>query len=121
MPIFRGFASSTIGDGGMTLFWKDVWLNETFEEAYPRAFSFSTNEDVSVKEFLTAPRLYDNFLLPLSPQALDEIRDLQARTAIELTPSCDVWTYPWGPAYSSSQYYKFCFKDLQPHISTAWL
>jgi hypothetical protein len=32
---------------------------------------------VLVKDFLTAPRLFDNFLLPLSPQALDEVRELQ--------------------------------------------
>jgi hypothetical protein len=121
MPIFRGFASSMVRDGEMTLFWKDVWINDIAEEAFPRAFSFSVNEDVSVKDFLTAPRLSDNFLLPLSPQALDEVRELQARTAIEIAPSPDVWSYPWGPIYSSRQYYKFYFKDLQPHISTTWL
>jgi hypothetical protein len=101
-----------VQDGGMTLFSKDVWMNEIAEEAFPRAFSFSVNEDVSVKEFLNAPRLFDNFLLPLSPQALEEVKELQARTAIELTPNSDVWSYPCGPVYSSRQYYKFCFKDL---------
>jgi hypothetical protein len=121
MPIFRGFASSKIGDGGLTLFWKDVWLEETTEAAFPRAFSCATNEDIYVKEFLIAPRLSDNFLLPLSPQAMDELRDLQAKTATELTSNSDVWSYPWSPAYTSSQYYQFCFKDLQPHISTIWL
>jgi hypothetical protein len=71
MTIFRGFASSTIGDGGLTLFWKDVWFDETIEEAFPRAFSFSTNDDISITEFLTAPRLSDHFLLHISPQAMD--------------------------------------------------
>jgi hypothetical protein len=48
-------------------------MNDIAAEAFPRALSFSVNEDVFVKDFLTAPRLSDNFLLPLSPQALDEV------------------------------------------------
>jgi hypothetical protein len=76
MPIFRGFASSDVKDGAMTLFWKDLWLEEVNEEAFPRAFSFSNNEDVFVQDFLTSNSLGHNFHLPLSPLAMEEIRNL---------------------------------------------
>jgi hypothetical protein len=48
MPIFRGFAVSSVNNGAMTLFWKDSWLDGILQETYPRAFSYSTSEDVSV-------------------------------------------------------------------------
>jgi hypothetical protein len=48
MPVFRGFAASSVNDGAMTPFWKDSWLDGTSQETYPRAFSYSSSEDVSV-------------------------------------------------------------------------
>jgi hypothetical protein len=121
MPTFRGFASSNIRDGGMTLFWKDLWLDEINEEAFPRAFSFSTNEDVSVQDFLTGNSLAHNFHLPLSPLAMEEIRTLQTKANIDLDQGSDSWSYSWGNNYTSRQYYQFCFRELQPHISFLWL
>jgi hypothetical protein len=61
MPDYRGFATSTVNDGAMTLFWKDSWLEGTLQETYPRAFSCSSAEDVSVQQFLSASCLADNF------------------------------------------------------------
>jgi hypothetical protein len=48
MPIFRGFATSTVEDGLSTLFRKDDWLSGVNVEKFPRAYSFASNEDVSV-------------------------------------------------------------------------
>jgi hypothetical protein len=121
MPIFRGFAVSSINNGAMTLFWKDSWLDGILQEVFPRAFSYSTSEDVSVQQFLTAGSLADNFWLPLSPQALEEVRTLQTDSAITLQDEDDSWSYPWGGTYTSSQYYQFCFRDSNPHISICWL
>jgi hypothetical protein len=34
----------------------------------------------------------------------------------------DSWAYEWGTAkYSSSLYYKFCFKEITSHIAFTWL
>jgi hypothetical protein len=76
-PIFRGIGSCQVGNGTTMLFWKDVWMGQIASEKFPRAFSFTHDEDKLVQEFITAPRLANNFWLPVSSQALDEIRELQ--------------------------------------------
>jgi hypothetical protein len=63
------------------LFWKDDWLDQIISEKFPRAFSYCLHEDISVQKFLTAPTLSDNFSLPLSPEALQEVKDLQEEAA----------------------------------------
>jgi hypothetical protein len=61
-------------------------------------------------------------MLPLSPQALEEVRELQNLIAeVSISSEPDIWTYPWGKEYTSSKFYKFCFKDIHPHISFLWL
>jgi hypothetical protein len=94
-PIFRAITNVKIGDGGSTLFWKDNWENKKFVDIYPRAFSFVKNEDVPVQDFLAANRLPGSFHLPLSPQALEETRSLQASVAHVIMEICtnDKWTY----------------------------
>jgi hypothetical protein len=85
-PIFRGVASAKIGDGTSTLFWKDLWLSQINAEKFPRAFSYVTKEDASVHEVLNASRLSENFFLPLLPEAMAELRLLQAQTvSMQLT------------------------------------
>ena len=72
---------------------------------------FSVNEDVSVQFFLTAPALADNFHLPLSPEALQEVRLLQ-QDCQNLTiqqQHKDKWVYPWGQKYTSSKFYHSLF------------
>jgi hypothetical protein len=96
--IFRGIAVSYVNDGCSTLFWKDKWLSNINSEEFPRAFSYTKNEDISVRDFLTSNQLSLNFSLPLSPQALDEIRVLQGLAAhIDFSNDThDTWTYEWG-------------------------
>jgi hypothetical protein len=85
-PIFRGIASAKIGDGTTTLFWKDLWLSQINAKKFPRAFSYATREDVSVQGILNASSLSDNFFLPLSPEAMAELRLLQAQNvSVQLT------------------------------------
>jgi hypothetical protein len=122
--IFRGIAVSYVNDGCSTLFWKDKWLSNINSEEFPRAFSYTKNEDVTVREFLTANQLSQNFTLPLSPQAIEEVRTLQRLAAhIDFSnDSHDTWTYDWGAAtYTSSAYYKFCFRECTTHVSFLWL
>jgi hypothetical protein len=59
---------------------------------------------VSAQQFLAANRLADNFHLPLSLEALEETRSLQANVTHVIMETCinDKWTYVWGSeAYSS--------------------
>jgi hypothetical protein len=122
MPIYRGIASCSIKDGTSTLFWKDVWLDQVNAEAFPRAFSFVKDEDVSVHQFLSASRLADSFHLPISPEAMEEVRSIQRKSShIQLSDDHDIWSYPWGKQYTPSQYYNFCFREISPHESFLWL
>jgi hypothetical protein len=105
MPVFRGFAACTIGNGQSALLWKDEWLANIKSDCFLRAYSFSMDEDVSIKKFLTASSLSDNFHLPLSPEAMQEVRDLQRLVRqVDMIAGDDIWSYPWGPSYSPSQY-----------------
>jgi hypothetical protein len=96
MPTFRGFASTRIKDGSMTLFWKDTCLDSINSKLFPKAFSFAIEEDLSVQQqFLIASKLADNFSLPLSPEAYNEAREMRNRTStLQLVPDHDVWSYP---------------------------
>jgi hypothetical protein len=109
-----------VDPGNTVLFWKDVWMREVAVEHCPRAFSFALDEDVSVKQFLSAPRLVDNFSLPVSPEAMTEIRVLQtaSRHIDFASANPDRWCYIWGsPKYTSQKYYQYYFKDITPHAA----
>jgi len=122
--IFRGIALSSIGNGTSTLFWKDNWQHGVFEDSHPRIFSYLRKEDMSVQEFLSSDSLHNTFFLPLSPKALEELKDIQniCREVTMTQDNSDKWSYVWGnDKFSSSLYYQFYFKDLEPHIAFKWL
>jgi hypothetical protein len=124
MPIYRSIASPKIGNGRTALFWKDKWLNTILSDEYPRAFSYALTEDITVTDFLSATSLAENFNLPLSPEALQEVRQLQIDAQhVDLQQNTqDKWVYEWkSDKYSSRLYYKYCFRELKPHISIQWL
>jgi hypothetical protein len=124
MPIHREISSTQIGHGGTVLFWKDKWLNEIVSDEYPRAYSYALSEDVTVQSFLSSNSLAENFNLPLSPEALQEVRNLHrdASQIILQENVQDKWTYEWASdKYSSRPFYKYCFTELKPHISFQWL
>lgn len=72
---------------------------------------------------LTAQNANEVFHLPMSQQAMQEARDLQlATTECQVDPDRkDVWTYIWGPQYSSSRYYKFCFQNVVADQAFGWI
>jgi hypothetical protein len=101
-----------------------MWSDSVIDEEFPRAFLFCRDEDISVQEFITTPALSDNFHLPLSPEAYNEVREMQNRAShLELdSQQLDQWSYIWGDAnFSSSKYYKFCFREIEPHPSFNWI
>ena len=97
-PQYRGVSCVQVVDGTTTLFWKDLWLDNTLDVSHPRAFSFALHEDASIKDFLESTSLHDLFHLPLSPEALMEVRDLQSLSTRmrQSTTIADVWHYTWG-------------------------
>ena len=123
-PIYRGIAQCNIVSSASILMWKDPCSDDLASDSFPRAYSFSLNEDVSAFDFLTAGSLAENFALPISTQALDELRELQQLVAhIEIDPQGkDTWTYVWGAdKFVAKRYYQFCFRKIQPHVTFSWL
>jgi hypothetical protein len=122
--VFRGIASCQVGDGTTVLFWKDKWMGHIASDQYPRAFSFSLDEDKSVQDFISAPTLADNFWLPVSSQAREEIRELQntSRDLVLDPHEKDRWVYDWGATtFTSQKYYQYCFSDITVHAAYGWL
>ena len=117
-PKYRGVSCVQVVDGTTALVWKDLWLDNTLESSHPRAFSFALHEDTSVKDFLESTSLHGLFHLPLSPEALLEVQDMQSITT-HMRPStatADVWHYTWGqPEFKAADYYKFCFRLAPRH------
>ena len=76
-PIFRGISQVQVVSSTTALFWKDLWGNDVLQSSPPpHAFSFAMHEDVTIKDFLERTALSEAFHLPLSPQALNEVRDI---------------------------------------------
>lgn len=112
-----------IGDGLTTLFWKDLWCGQVLAETHPRAFSYSSAEDLTVRAFLQMESVRDGFHLPLSIQARQEVEDMQTITAdyqID-TEMRDTWTYAWGSKYTSAKFYQFYYRDVTTDDSFRWI
>lgn len=111
-PVFRGISQVRVVSSTTALVWKDLWAVDVLENSHPHAFSFAMHEDETVKNFLESTSLLETFHLPLSPQALAEVRDIQqismhmhASTSVN-----DVWHYTWGKSvYQPADYYRFFF------------
>ena len=111
-PSFRGITQVRVVSGMTALVWKDLWAVDVLENSHPHVFSFAMHEDETVKEFLESTAMSEAFHLPLSPQALDEVRDIQQlSTHMHLSTSDnDVWYYTWGKSiYQPADYYRFFF------------
>ena len=92
MPTYRGVTKVQIRSGEMALFWRDDWCNHILEEQFPRAFSYATGEDASVRSMLTISEVREAFHLPLSTQAHDELRRIQnVVSSTTLSDERDVW------------------------------
>ena len=112
-PTCRGITECKVLLGSSVLFWKDNWLGNEMALTHPRAYSFAASQDISVREFLSTGELAALFHLPLSPQALNEVRQIQlASASISLTVADvgDEWAFVWGSRkFTVSTYYKYCF------------
>ena len=126
MPIYRGITKAQVHTGKDILFWKDHWTDGILAQTHPRAFSFASQEDISVRDFLGAKTLHEMFHLPLSVQAHAETRDLQSIVRdIPLNDSLsgnDSWNCTWATqTYSANKYYNSYFREVRAHQTYTWL
>ena len=70
-----------------------------------------------------SPTLGQNFYLPLSVQARDELDDLQTSLAsLELTEVNDAWHPIWGSEeLASSKFYLHCFRGMEADDAFKWI
>jgi hypothetical protein len=81
-------------------------------DAFPRLFSFTLNEDISVADFIGSTIHFNLFALPLSVQAFDELNEVQDLLQHTITneSSNDIRIFSWGSSqYTSAKYYNFIF------------
>jgi len=123
-PIYRAITTVTIGDGSSVLFWKDHCLFPSMADEFPRLYSYARDEDVSVQGLLTAASIGASFHLPLSAQAMEELRDMQVAAAdVTMTlGSRDSWDTIWqGGRFTSSKYYMHCFREEESDAAFKWV
>lgn len=122
--IYRGVTSVKVNAGDTVLFWKDMWCNDLISITHPRAFSFSRDEDMSVRTLLSGQTLSQIFHLPLSVEAREEVHDLQQVTS-HLNPGTidkDSWCCIWGGSeFRTSKYYSHCFSEMQVDVAFTWI
>ena len=86
-----------INEGYTALFWSDHWkLGQevnTLQSRYPRLFSYAKDPWITVKELFETQDIYQNFHLPLSAQAYEDMINLQSlmESHNRVPGSKDVW------------------------------
>ena len=94
---YRVMMKCEIGNGSTALFWSDLWKKNTFDIMFPRLFSYAKDKLISVQEVLNTESLFDLFHLPLSIQALEELRLLEGIIDQEYSSEdYDKWIEPSG-------------------------
>lgn len=115
--IFRSIAKCELGNGSSVCFWDDLWTDSVLAQTYPRLASFARNDGVSVLEVMQAEDMDELFLLPLSQQAFEELKNLQAH--LQTLPynmnNEDRWIPKWGNTYTSRRFYSKVFSNIEAH------
>lgn len=91
---FKGLAQASVVSGSSCFFWTDVWDDNIRSIQYPQLFSYAKDKNLSVQQFLQPQDLLDNFFLPLSEEAFDQLLDMfQLLSNTNLQEGADRWTY----------------------------
>jgi hypothetical protein len=123
---FRGIVAVKMGKGNTFLFWSDNWIvnqgNVPLKSRFPRLFSYVLNENVSAAEAYSTVELEDMFYLPLSTIAYQELQELKQVMETNLVlDQQDVWSYCWGPKYTTAQFYRKIHAHIKVPNIYRWL
>lgn len=122
---FSGIANCSVGDGNTVMLWHDIWNNHNLQNQLPRLYSHAKNVKVSVAQYMVNNAIEDNFHLPMTPEAFNELHELN-NIITELNQNQDrqrdEWHYIWGSrAYSTSKFYMIPFLAIQPPQPIRWI
>jgi hypothetical protein len=123
MDKFKSFAVVSVGDGSTVIFWKDRWSGMIPAQQFPELFSFAKYPVDSFAAIAQRPHFLQNFFLPLSVQANDQLGVLLDRIADRpLLDAPDLWTYAWGNAnFSTAKAYKLLVGHRPTHPLFLWI
>jgi hypothetical protein len=100
-------------------------LTEPLEVTYSKLFSFAKDKLVSIRHAISITELSSAFHLPLSAEAVSELRDLQRNlTGFVLSPSAkDTWNIVTSKTGSCipSKIYKLHFQHIPNHFPSKWI
>lgn len=122
---FRGVAVCVPNKGDTISFWEDLIDGIVHSNVYPRLLNFAKEPRISLWKLRNAEPLLDYFRIPMTRQAYNEFLELQNELS-EMPPAVldenDRWVFIWGhQSYSSSKFYQYQFRSLQPHRSITWI
>jgi hypothetical protein len=121
---YRAVSSIKVGNGSSALFWSDSWKNQLLDNSFPRLFSFFRDKLQSVKEFLEKVSMLDNFHLPLSIEAHQELQQMMDFIIdVSLNPEADdKWDINLNSGgFRPSKVYIHAFKHLEIHQPSCWI
>jgi len=122
---FRGVAFCSPSKGDTISFWEDLINGKIHSNLFPNLLVYAKDPNVSLWKLRQSANLIDCFRIPMSRQAYNELLELeQVLASMPYTASeeKDSWSFIWGQQrYSSSKYYRYQFRSIQPHKALIWI
>ena len=117
IPTYKSMALCQVGNGQTVMIWEDTWNSQACRVKYPELHSFRIKDNPSYMEFMDRPILIENFHLPLSLQAFQQLHMFQNDLlSINMSTNPDVWTYTWNSdKFSSQKAYKLLKTGPKAH------
>jgi hypothetical protein len=84
MDIFRGVTECQVRAGDTILMWKDPWTKPPLSESSAGLFSYTSNPNISVREFVEEENPGIIFQLPLSMEAHAELLSLLTKVHADM-------------------------------------
>lgn len=108
LDTYKGMAMINLGDGRTCLLWSDIWASMMPMYNFPELFSFAKHKSVSVFLAKQMVDIIDQFHLPLSAEAFQQLQLLlEALENNANSNDQDIWGYIWrSNLFSSSKAYK---------------
>ncbi|CAO2177232.1 unnamed protein product [Urochloa humidicola] len=123
MDKYKEMAEVFIADGSTVKLWEDKWNGNSPAVDYPELLSFAKNKHISFQLAVSKPRFIQNFHLPLSIQAHQQLLLLEHNISqVQRLGEKDQWKYQWGNSnFTSHKAYKVIIGSRQVHPLFLWL
>jgi hypothetical protein len=119
--MYGGIAQCAIDNGSTVIFWLDIWNEHLLQQKYPMLYSYAKNKNTLVAQFLHNNIIEEQFHLPLSVQAYQDLHHTIQLIQIS-TEDKNKWKYIWGhDKYASAKFYNLPYKNIHPPKPFMWI